>query len=205
MSAEILFTGRCAVCSAPRIKFSNRGCQSMTQRRAERGGRLGRFLAMLACGLALVAPSRGWAHEDPPGCNETGASINVGIFRDAAATVPLNGAVSPCETIYYRALLTKVQPQVPGDTVCAFSGAQFDFKTPNGVVTVISANVPCIGATVGSVPESCVAGMSGLLSPVISYTVSGRRRGRPDRGARRTGSSWASAASRTTASRTRRA
>jgi hypothetical protein len=127
---------------------------------------------MLACGLALVAPSRGWAHEDPPGCNETGASINVGIFRDAAATVPLNGAVSPCEIIYYRALLTKVQPQVPGDTVCAFSGAQFDFKTPNGVVTVISANVPCIGATVGSVPESCVAGMSGLLSPVISYTVS---------------------------------
>jgi hypothetical protein len=132
----------------------------------------GRVVGLLCFGLALLAPSRAGAHEDPPGCSETGASINVGIFRDSLATIPLSGSVSPCETIYYRAVLSKVAPQNPGDTVCAFSGGQFDFRTPNGVVTVISPNVPCVGATVGSVPESCVAGLNALVSPVIAYTVS---------------------------------
>jgi hypothetical protein len=128
-------------------------------------------IALALLGLVMLAASPARAHEDPPGCNETGASINVAIFRDAAATIPLSGAVSPCEIVYYRALLTKAQPQQPGDTVCAFSGAQFDFRTPDGNLTVVSANVPCIGATVGSVPESCVAGLNAIVTPIIQYTV----------------------------------
>ena len=91
---------------------------------------------IVAAGVALATSAvPAFAHEDPPGCNETGAAINVGIFRDANATIPLTGAVSPCEIIFYRAQLTPVAPQVPGDTVCAFSGGTFDFTDPHGTTT----------------------------------------------------------------------
>jgi hypothetical protein len=143
----------------------------MKQRGVEREIGFGRLAAMAAIGIALAGPTQVLAHEDPPGCNETGASINVAIFRDANATIPLTGSVSPCEIVYYRGLLTKALPQQPGDTVCAFSGGQFDFRTPNGNLTVASANVPCIGATVGSVPENCVAGLNAIVTPIIQYTV----------------------------------
>ncbi|HXH28093.1 MAG TPA: hypothetical protein VNL37_03545, partial [Candidatus Polarisedimenticolia bacterium] len=141
-------------------------------RRRPRPGTGSRWLVAALAGICLLAAaSRARAHEDPPGCNETGASINVGVFRDMNATIPLTGSVSPCEIIYYRAVLSPVQPQVAGDTVCAFSGGTFDFTTPDGTVTVISADVPCIGATVGSVAESCVAGLAALVGPVIQYQV----------------------------------
>src|SRR5580765_4663021 len=143
----------------------------MKQRGVGRGIGFGRVAALVAFGVALAAPTQVLAHEDPPGCNETGASINVAIFRDAAATIPLTGAVSPCEIVYYRAVLTTAQPQQAGDTVCAFSGGQFDFRTPDLNLTVVSANVPCIGATLGSAAESCVAGVNSLASPIIQYTV----------------------------------
>jgi hypothetical protein len=140
-------------------------------RTINRSARPSTTIALALLGLAMLAASPARAHEDPPGCNETGASINVAIFRDAAATIPLTGAVSPCEIVYYRAVLTKAQPQQAGDTVCAFSGGQFDFRTPNGNLTVASANVPCIGATVGSAAESCVAGVNAIATPIIQYTV----------------------------------
>src|SRR5580765_4883099 len=102
----------------------------MKQRGVGRGIGFGRVAALVAFGVALAAPTQVLAHEDPPGCNETGASINVAIFRDAAATIPLTGAVSPCEIVYYRAVLTTAQPQQAGDTVCAFSDGQVEIRRP---------------------------------------------------------------------------
>src|SRR5438045_2258836 len=96
----------------------------------------GRLMILAATGALLMSsPAR--AHEDPPGCFETGPAIIVSVFR-ADGTTGVVGAVSECETINYRARLQKA---TDSDDICAFSGGTFSLTTPNGAVNPISANV----------------------------------------------------------------
>jgi hypothetical protein len=106
------------------------------------------------------------AQQDPPECNQPGAALSLQAYQDIAATVLVTGAISPCQTIYYRAILTKA----PGPSVCAFRGGQFALTTPDGTVTVLSTNVPCLGGT-GANGSGCNPANTQLLSPVVQYTV----------------------------------
>ena len=117
----------------------HKGVEQMNSLKCRFGIGLATASALVAS-LLVAAPAR--AHEDPPGCFETGPAIVVSIFRDAAGTIGVTGSVSECETIYYRARLQKAQDV---DTLCAFSGGTFGLTTPDGVVHSINANVPCIG------------------------------------------------------------
>ena len=51
-------------------------------------------------------------------------------------------SVSECETINYRATLTKA---ADSDEICAFSEGTFKLTLPNGTVVDINLDVPCIG------------------------------------------------------------
>src|SRR5437868_3995666 len=103
-----------------------------------------RMLVTVTLGVALLATATvARAHEDPPGCFETGPAIIVSVFR-ANGTTGVVGAVSECETINYRATLQKA---TDSDNICAFSGGTFGLTTPDGTVHPISASVPCIGGT----------------------------------------------------------
>jgi hypothetical protein len=119
--------------------------------------------ALLAAGALLVTTTRALAHEDPPGCFQTGPAIVTTVFR-ADGTTALVGAVSECETIHYRAALMKA---VDDDTICAFSGGTFALTTPDGVVHTIEANVPCVGGTTAP----CDPGVRVIQSALVPYTV----------------------------------
>src|SRR6185369_4272479 len=123
-----------------------------------------RLAAAGALAAALFVSSTANAHEDPPGCFETGPAIVVSVFR-ADGTTGVVGSVSQCETINYQARLQKAQDL---DTICAFSGGTFSLTTPDGVVHPISANVPCIGGTSG---EGCDSTVDFIQSGLIQYTV----------------------------------
>src|SRR5437868_13350124 len=101
------------------------------------------FVAVAFGAMLLASVGTARAHEDPPGCFETGPAIIVSVFR-ADGTTGVVGAVSECETINYRARLQKT---TDSDDICAFSGGTFSLTTPNGAVNPISANVPCIRGT----------------------------------------------------------
>jgi len=69
----------------------------------------------------LIAATSAQAHEDPPGCFQTGPAIIVSVFR-ANGTTGVVGTVSNCETINYQATLQKAQDS---DDICAFSMGVF--------------------------------------------------------------------------------
>jgi hypothetical protein len=119
----------------------------------------------MAFGAALLLAGPAYAHEDPPGCFETGPAIVVSVFR-ADQVTGVVGSVSECETIFYRATLQKANDL---DSICAFSEGTFDLTTPDGVVHSISADVPCIGGNTGL--EGCDDTINQLQSSLISYTV----------------------------------
>src|SRR5215204_6276962 len=103
-----------------------------------------RLAAAGALAAALLVSSSAQAHEDPPGCFQTGVAIIVSVFR-ANGTTGVVGSVSECETINYTARLQKGQDS---DDLCAFSGGTFSLTTPDGVNHVIPPNpIPCIGGT----------------------------------------------------------
>jgi hypothetical protein len=118
--------------------------------------------AALVATLAMTPSAR--AHEDPPGCFETGPAIIVSVFR-ANGTTGVVGSVSECETINYRATLQKASSS---DTICAFAEGTFRLTTPDGVVHDINLDVPCIGGTTG---EGCDPTVTQLQSNLIPYTV----------------------------------
>ena len=127
-------------------------------------GRMRRSLWLLPL-AALVAAPVARAHDDPPGCFETGPAVIVSVFR-ADGVTGVTGAISECETINYRATLQKA---TNGPTICAFSGGTFKLTTPDGVVHDIDLNVPCIGGTSG---EGCDPTVTQVQSALIPYTVS---------------------------------
>src|SRR6185369_15938193 len=91
-----------------------------------------RTLAMaLGAGLLVAVPAH--AHEDPPGCFETGPAIVVSVFR-ADGVTGVVGNVSECETINYRATLQKASDL---DSICAFAEGTFSITTPDGVVHIV--------------------------------------------------------------------
>src|SRR5689334_25440499 len=103
-----------------------------------------RFFSVAAIATAaLFVASTARAHEDPPGCFQTGPAIIVSVFR-ANGTTGVVGSVSECETINYQATLQKA---TNSDSICAFSAGQFTLTTPDSVVHNINLNVPCIGGT----------------------------------------------------------
>ena len=102
-------------------------------------------LVLLAAAAALLASSSARAHNDPPGCFQTGPAIVISVFR-ANGTTGVVGSVSECETINYQA---RLQKGADSDTICAFAQGTFTLTTPDGVPHQISANVPCIGGTTG--------------------------------------------------------
>src|SRR5260221_6630166 len=123
-------------------------------------------LAMVgALAIALFATTPARAHEDPPGCFETGPAIIVSIFRSDGVT-GVTGSVSECETIRYRATLQKAQDL---DSICAFAQGTFKLTTPDGVVHDISLNVPCIGGNTGL--DGCDDAVHSIQSAQIPYTV----------------------------------
>jgi hypothetical protein len=121
---------------------------------------------LIATAALLLAVSGARAHEDPPGCFETGPAIIVSVFR-ANGTTGVVGSVSECETINYRARLAKAADV---DTICAFSGGTFRLTTPDGVVHDVNLSVPCIGGTDSA--EGCTAALDFIQSALIPYTVS---------------------------------
>lgn len=126
---------------------------------------LARARAALAMGVAMLglATSAG-AHEDPPGCNQTGPQLILGVFF-ADGVTPVQGPLTQCETIVYRVTLSK--PNDP--TVCAFQGGTLTVTTPNGVIHNLTpgGGIPCLGGTSG--------GCNPAEPPVtgsVQYTVS---------------------------------
>src|SRR5262249_34066751 len=105
------------------------------------------------CAIALLAfasPAR--AHDDPPGCTATGASLELRGFRSDGVT-PVVGAVSESEAIKYQAVLSKSSA-----AGCAFQHGVFTLTLPNGTVETISNDLPCTGGTT----SPCVAGVNDL-------------------------------------------
>src|SRR5262245_22779481 len=123
-----------------------------------------RLAAASALAAAVLVGSSARAHEDPPGCFQTGPSIVISVFR-ANGTTGVVGSISECETINYQATLAKA---TNSDTICAFSEGEFSLTTPDGVKHVIEADVPCIGGTGG---EGCDATVTQVGSMLIPYTV----------------------------------
>ena len=119
--------------------------------------------AMLVAGALLATTTRALAHEDPPGCSQSGPAIVTSVFR-ADGTTALVGAVSECETIHYRATLRKA---LDDDAICAFFGGTFTLTTPDGVVHTIEAEVPCIGGTIAP----CDPSVDLAQSELVAYTV----------------------------------
>jgi hypothetical protein len=117
--------------------------------------------ALLLASVLVPRPAR--AHEDPPGCFQTGPAITMAVFRSDGTTA-LVGGVSECETIYYRATLAKL---VDDDLICAFSSGTFRLTTPDGVVHDLDADVPCIGGTIAP----CDPSVDEFQSPLVAYTV----------------------------------
>jgi hypothetical protein len=111
----------------------------------------------------LAAHAR--AHQDPDGCFETGAVMVLEVFR-ADGTTGLVGTAAECETIMYRATLSKAGS---GDVNCAFSDGTMTVTTPDGVVHVVSANVPCVGGNTSL--EGCDPASVQLQSALLPYTV----------------------------------
>jgi len=119
-----------------------------------------------ALAAALLTASSAIAHDDPPGCTQTGPAIIISVFR-SNGTTGVSGSVSECENIFYRAKLQKAEPD--NNDICAFSGGTLSLTTPDGVVHSISASVPCIGGTGG---EGCDPTVDFIESTLIPYTVS---------------------------------
>jgi len=126
------------------------------------------FVLAIATIAAALSPSAVRAHEDPPGCYESGIAINLFAFR-ADGVTPLVGGITDCETIMYRVVLIKAQDL---DAICGFSGGTFVLTTPDKVQHVISSNVPCIGGNTALPPTVCYPGEDALASDLISYTAS---------------------------------
>ncbi len=116
---------------------------------------------LLSTALARCA----WAHEDPPGCFVTSAVVIVSVFR-ADGSTGVVGSISECETINYRATISKATDL---DSECAFSQGSFSLTTPDGVVHVINANLPCVGGNTGL--EGCDDAVNDVRSELIPYTV----------------------------------
>jgi len=124
-----------------------------------------KMLHVILAGCAVLATATGaLAHEDPPGCFQTGPAIVISVLH-ADGTTALAGSVSECETINYRARLRKA---LDSDGICAFSGGTFTLTTPDGVVHDITLDVPCIGGTNGP----CDPSVDSFTSALIPYTVS---------------------------------
>jgi hypothetical protein len=121
------------------------------------------LLHVFAAGAFLLAATNARAHEDPPGCFESGPGIVISVMR-ADGVTGLVGAASQCETITYRVTLRKA---IESDEVCAFSGGTLTLTTPDGVVHDIDVNVPCIGGTTAP----CDPAVDAVASGLISYTV----------------------------------
>ena len=132
-------------------------------RDAGRTDRWTRTTVAAAVAMLLVSATAR-AHEDPPGCFQTGPAIIVSVFR-ANGTTGVVGSVSQCENINYQATLQKA---TNSDTICAFAQGQFSLTTPDGVKHTISANVPCIGGTNG---EGCDLTVTQIQSSLIPYSV----------------------------------
>lgn len=126
---------------------------------------MSRVAASCVAGLFLGFSPTALAHEDPLGCFLTNPSIVISVFR-GNGTTGVVGSVSQCEHIFYQA---KLQKASDSDSICAFSGGTFSLTTPDGVVHLISSNVPCIGGTTN---EGCASAVSSLESDKIPYIVS---------------------------------
>src|SRR5687767_15126639 len=125
-----------------------------------------RFIAAVMGTMLLAAAGTARAHQDPGGCFETGVSIVVSVFR-ADGSTGVVGSVSECETINYRARLTKGEEL--SDDICAFSEGTSSITLPNGTTHVIDADVPCIG---GDGPgEGCDPTVTRLESALFPDTV----------------------------------
>jgi uncharacterized repeat protein (TIGR01451 family) len=84
------------------------------------------------------------AHQDPAGCNSTGVSISLGVFRADATTPVGSGTLSDGETIVYRTRLA-----APTGS-CSYEGGHLTITPPGttGAVDVTpTGGIPCIGGT----------------------------------------------------------
>ena len=126
----------------------------------------GRLVLFVVAALAIGSRT-GFAHEDPPGCFVTGASIVISTFR-SNGTTGVVGSIQDCEQVFYQITLRKSAPF--DATACAIGGGQFALTTPDGVQHVVSSSVPCIGGTDSA--EGCLAATTQLQSGLISYMAS---------------------------------
>ncbi len=118
---------------------------------------------LLSAGALALGATTALAHQDPPGCFQSGPALVISVLDRDGAT-GLVGAASECETINYRVTLRKA---FNNDQVCAFSGGSVTFTTPDGVVHDVSMDVPCIGGTTGP----CDPSVDSVSSELIPYTL----------------------------------
>src|SRR2546425_72318 len=132
---------------------------------------VGSAVAVLLAGLGLVAARDAMAHQDPPGCSQSGPAIVLGVLR-ADGVTGLSGSVSPCETIKYMVTLRKAAPT--NATICAFEGGMLTLTTPDGTTHTVNGNVPCLGGTLTATEDCSLTQCTGdpcNTTTLISYMV----------------------------------
>jgi HD-GYP domain-containing protein (c-di-GMP phosphodiesterase class II) len=100
-------------------------------------------MLLLAAGALLGLPTRAPAHEDPPDCFQSGPAIVIGVFRGDGTTA-LAGLVSECETIQYRATLTKARGSISRDRWLTPIADSLIYLAPIPVLAVFAAGEPSL-------------------------------------------------------------
>ena len=119
------------------------------------------YAIFLVLVMALAFSTGALAHEDPPGCFATGATISLGVFRsDGTTPIPGGGTVQPGELIHYGATLSWA-----GGDNCYFGNGTTDtvhITTPDSVTHVVTPP--------GDVPY--VSDGNPYVAPLQQYVVS---------------------------------
>src|SRR5262245_40465869 len=116
--------------------------------------------------LWCIATTPAIAQHDPTTCFQSNVTLTLTAFRSDGMTV-VDGDVSSCETIKYRVTLSKGSS---APAVCAIRGGQLKLTTPDGVQSIISNTVPCLGGD-GDDASGCDPTLDTLQSELIPYTV----------------------------------
>src|SRR5512143_1176595 len=124
---------------------------------------MSRYARWFAVVLIAALPVAARAHQDPDDCFITTALITISIFRSDGATGVV-GPVTDCEQILYRTTLANGGTEA----ACALSGGTLALTTPDGVVHILSADVPCIGGE----DDGCDPSLDAFVSEFVPYTAS---------------------------------
>jgi len=123
-------------------------------------GARSRVAALFTVLLVVSQSGIALAHQDPPGCESTGVSISLTLYRADGVTAVGGGTVEDGESVVYQTSLARPVG------ACSFEGGAItiDPAGPTGPIDVTpNGGVPCIGPT-----APCVTSID---SKPLSYVV----------------------------------